>query len=61
MRQTISRRFDVLVVVWVLTLAVGFSLVAITHSQPADGQWTTNTTQVHDGPFWDYPVNDLSN
>jgi hypothetical protein len=61
MRESISRHFDVLVVVWVLSLALGFSVVAITRTPPADGQWSTTTTQVHDGPFWDYPLTDGSN
>jgi hypothetical protein len=61
MRESIGRHLDVVVVVWVLALAMSFSLVAIVRTPPADGQWsTTTTTQVHDGPFWDYPVTDVT-
>jgi hypothetical protein len=40
MREAFLKHFDVVVVVWVLALAVGWSLVAISRSPlPAD-QWS---------------------
>jgi hypothetical protein len=60
MRDSISRHFDVLIVVWVLSLALGFSVVAITRTPPADGQWSNTATQVHSGTHWDYPITDGS-
>jgi hypothetical protein len=50
MRETLSRHFDVVVVVWVLTLALAWSMVAITRSQ-TQPDWST-TTQNSQG--WNY-------
>jgi hypothetical protein len=48
MRESFSRHFDVVVVVWVLALAVGFSIVTISKAQ-VSGDWST---QPQSGPVW---------
>jgi hypothetical protein len=48
-RETFGRHFDVVVVIWFLTLAIGWSLVALSHSRlPAD-QWSSPPQS---GPAW---------
>jgi hypothetical protein len=54
MREAILHRFDVLVVVWVLALAVGWSVVALSHSQLSNDQWS-QVPQA--GPVWVVPGN----
>jgi hypothetical protein len=49
MRDAFVRHFDVVVVVWVLALAVGFSLVALSHSQLSADQWSSAPQH---GPAW---------
>ena len=39
MREALVKHFDVVVVIWVLALAVGFSLVALSHSELRQDQW----------------------
>jgi hypothetical protein len=39
MRAHIRRRFDVLVVIWALALALGFCFVAISRSDPSGIAW----------------------
>jgi len=50
MRESIVRHFDVLVVVWVLALALGWSLVAISRT-PTQADWSTAPQS---GPVWNY-------
>jgi hypothetical protein len=40
MRESISRHFDVIVVVWVLALALSWSMVAITRTS-TQADWST--------------------
>jgi hypothetical protein len=39
MREAFVKHFDVVVVVWVLTLAVGWSLVALSRAELRQDQW----------------------
>jgi hypothetical protein len=52
MRTTIGRHFDVLVVIWILALAVGWSLVSLSHAQLSADQWSTAPQS---GPAWVIP------
>jgi hypothetical protein len=52
MREAINRHFDVVVVVWVLALALGFSMISIAKS-PAAGSWDTVPNS---GPVWEVSV-----
>ena len=52
MRTTIGRHFDVLVVIWILALAVGWSLVSLSHAQLSADQWST---EPQSGPAWVIP------
>jgi len=51
-RAELSAHFDVLVVVWVLALAVGWSCYAVSHTQLTTSQWSSAP---HSGPAWVYP------
>lgn len=48
MRESIGRHFDVVVVVWVLALALGWSFVAISRT-PTQADWSTAPQS---GPLW---------
>ncbi len=39
MRAELAKHLDVVVVIWVLTLAIGWSFVALTHSELRQDQW----------------------
>ena len=39
MRDELGRNFDVIVVVWVLALALGWMLVALTRADPMNAPW----------------------
>ena len=52
--EAINRHFDVLVVIWVLALALGFSLVTIARSDASPDQWSIPAA--HSGAAWDYPT-----
>ena len=54
MRAELANHFDVVVVIWVLALAVGWSLVAITHSDLRQDQWS-NAPQAQSG--WVFTTN----
>jgi len=41
MRAELAKHLDVVVVVWVLALAVGWSLVALSRSELRQDQWTS--------------------
>ncbi len=49
MRETLGRHFDLVVVIWVLTLAVGWSLVTLSKAQLSNDQWSTPQQA---GPAW---------
>lgn len=55
MRESLGRHFDVVVVIWVLALALGWSLVALSRADlPAD-QWSSAPQS---GPAWVIPSDD---
>jgi hypothetical protein len=56
MRESIGRHFDVLVVVWVLALALGWSMVAIIRT-PTQADWSTAPQS---GPVWNFSA-DVTN
>ena len=41
MRETLGRHFDLVVVIWVLTLAVGWSLITLSKAQLPTDQWSS--------------------
>jgi hypothetical protein len=51
MRTELVRHFDVVVVIWVLALAIGFSLAILSHAQLSADQWSYQ----NNGPAWVYP------
>jgi hypothetical protein len=51
-RETLSHHFDVVVVIWVLALALGFSMVGLTHSNLRPDQWSSAPQS---GPAWVIP------
>jgi hypothetical protein len=55
MRATIGRHFDVVVVIWILTLAVGWSLVSLSKAQLTADQWSAAPQS---GPAWVIPSGD---
>ena len=55
MRETLSRHFDLVVVIWVLCLALGWSLVTLSHAQLSADQWSAAPQS---GPAWVIPSGD---
>ena len=55
MRESLSHHFDLVVVIWVLTLALGWSLVTLSRAQLAQDQWTGVSQS---GPAWVIPSAD---
>jgi hypothetical protein len=53
MRASLNQHFDVVVVIWVLTLLFSFSLVSISKSNLTQDQWSSAPQS---GPVWDYPT-----
>jgi hypothetical protein len=53
MRAEVARHFDVVVVVWVLALAVGFSFALLSHARLSGDQWTNQQPASH----WVYQNN----
>jgi hypothetical protein len=51
MRAEIARHFDVVVVVWALSLMIGFMLVTLSRSELTNDQWM----HAPDGPAWVVP------
>jgi hypothetical protein len=49
MRAEISRHFDVVVVIWILVLAVGWSMVTLSHTQLKPDAWSATPAN---GPVW---------
>jgi hypothetical protein len=48
-REELLRHFDVVVVVWVLALAIGWSVVAISRAPLSSDQWSSAPQS---GPAW---------
>jgi len=48
-RETLGRHFDVVVVVWVLALALGWSMVTLSKAQLRTDQWSSAPQS---GPVW---------
>jgi hypothetical protein len=48
-REELLKHFDVVVVVWVLTLAIGWSVVALSRAQLSSDQWSSAP---QNGPAW---------
>ena len=53
MRESVSRHFDVVVVVWFLALALAWSMVVITRT-PTQADWSTAPQS---GQSWNYTAN----
>jgi hypothetical protein len=48
-RATLANRFDVVVVVWVLALAIGWSFYTLSRAQLTNSQWSSAPQS---GPAW---------
>ena len=48
MRAELARHFDVIVVIWVLTLMVGFTLASLSRAELRNDQWSYE----QNGPHW---------
>ena len=53
MRASLNQHFDVVVVIWALTLLFSFSLVSLSKSNLTADQWSSTP---HSGAIWDYPA-----
>jgi hypothetical protein len=51
MRETLGRHFDLVVVIWALTLAMGWSLVTLSKATLSADQWSSPPS----GPAWVIP------
>jgi hypothetical protein len=51
-RETLGHHFDLVVVIWVLALAVGWSMVTLSHAQLRADQWSSAPQS---GPVWVVP------
>jgi hypothetical protein len=51
-RETLNHHFDVVVVIWVLTLALGFSMVTLAKADLRTDQWSVAPQS---GPAWVIP------
>ena len=49
MRESIGHHFDVVVVIWILALAVGWSMVSLSRAQLSADQWSSPPQS---GPVW---------
>jgi hypothetical protein len=54
-RETFGHHFDLVVVIWVLTLAFGWSFVTLSRSQLTADQWSSPPQS---GPAWIVPSGD---
>ena len=54
-RETLGHHFDVVVVVWVLALALGWSLVTLSRAHVPAEQWSSAPQS---GPVWVIPGGD---
>jgi hypothetical protein len=52
MREMLTRHFDVVVVIWVLTLLIGWSLLVLSRAPLSNDQWLG----VPAGPVWAVPI-----
>ena len=57
-RETLVRHFDVVVVVWVLALAVGWSMIALARAPLSDAGWSFG---MQSGPAWVVPTDSPRN
>jgi len=57
MRDSLSHHFDVVIVIWVLTLALGWSVVALSRAQLSSDQWSGSPQS---GPAWVVPSGDTA-
>jgi hypothetical protein len=55
MRTTIGHHFDVVVVIWILSLAVGWSVVSLSKARLSADQWSAAPQS---GPVWVIPSGD---
>jgi len=53
MRASINRHLDLVFVIWVLTLAVGFSLISLSKANLAAADQWSGAPQ--SGPVWEFP------
>jgi hypothetical protein len=51
-RAELARHFDVVVVIWALTLMVGFTLASLSRAELSNDQWS----YPQDGPVWVVPA-----
>ncbi len=58
MRQSLVQHFDVVVVIWVLALAVGWSMVALARAPMSEAGWSYETQA---GPAWVVPADSPRN
>ena len=58
MRQSLVQHFDVVVVIWVLALVVGWSMVALARAPMSDAGWSFGTQS---GPAWGVPTDSPHN
>ena len=58
MRQSLVQHFDVVVVIWVLALVVGWSMVALARAPLSDAGWSFGTQS---GPAWVVPTDSPRN
>jgi heme A synthase len=56
MREMLTRHFDVVVVIWVLALVIGWSLIALSRAPLSSDQWLS----VPAGPIWVVPSSDTN-
>jgi heme A synthase len=55
MREALGRRFDLVVVIWILALAVGWSMVTLSRASLSADQWSSAPQS---GPAWVVPGGD---
>jgi hypothetical protein len=55
MRQALGRHFDLVIVIWVLALAVGWSMVSLSRASLSADQWSSAPQS---GPAWVIPGGD---
>ena len=58
MREALGRRFDLVVVIWILALAVGWSMVTLSRASLSADQWSAAPQS---GPAWVIPSADPVN
>jgi heme A synthase len=53
MHETLGRHFDLVVVIWILALAVGWSIVTLSKASLSADQWSAAPQS---GPAWVIPT-----